>query len=299
MSGGKCSAIKPGTAWWLQSLTAHRARQHPRAMLPLLAESTPATIPELTEALTRGLQAQGLIPRQVVAEGGVFPKIERLRIDLTEARLTRQIRPPQVSGQPGPTVEVAQFELVGTPIYFETTALELRLVAEQVKSRLQMDAGRGSLVLESAATGTASVEIAREALEALLHQIAVEAAGKQGLEVRKTSLSFTQEGPRTVSFRAEVTAKVFVMSATLALTGRLSIDEQMNARISDLVLDGDAMILKLAGGYARPHLDRLEGRVFPLLAFAAGGLKLEDVVLTVGTTLKVQARLGAARLPVT
>jgi hypothetical protein len=80
----------------------------------------------------------------------------------------------------------------------------------------------------------------------------------------------------------------------LALTGRFTIDEQLNARLSDLSLDGDGMILKLAGSYARPHLDRLEGRVFPLLAFTPGGLALRDVKLTAGENLMVSARFGAA-----
>jgi hypothetical protein len=143
------------------------------------------------------------------------------------------------------------------------------------------------------------VEATREALEALIHALAVEAAAKQGLEVKKTNLTWTQEGPRTVAFRAEVTAKVFVMSATLALTGRLTIDEDFNARLSGLSLDGDGMILKLAGSYARPHLDRLEGRVFPLLAFTAGGLRLRNVELTAGATLHVRTEFGAAEQPIT
>jgi hypothetical protein len=97
-----------------------------------------------------------------------------------------------------------------------------------------------------------------------------------------------------VSFRAEVTAKVFVMTAALALTGRIAIDDALNAKISDLKLDGDGMILKLAGSFAKPHLDRLEGRVFPLLAFAPGGLNLRNVEITAGERLRVHAVFGAA-----
>ena len=42
------------------------------------------------------------------------------------------------------------------------------------------------------------------------------------------------------------------------------------AKVRVLSLGGDAMVTKLAGGYIRPHLDRLEGRAFPLLAYFLG-----------------------------
>ncbi len=268
-------------------------------MLPLLAESIPTNASALTEALTRGLQERGVTPRKVEVEGATFPQVETLCIDLSGAQLTREIRFPDAAGTSGNPLEIARLELIGAPVFFEKAPVEVRLVAERVVSHLEMNAGSGCLVLESAAAGTVFVEATRGALEALLHTIAVEAAAKQGLEVKKTKLTFTQEGPRTVAFRAEVTAKVFVMSASLALTGRLNIDDAMNARISDLSLDGDGMILKLASGYARPHLDRLEGRVFPLLAFTAGGLRLRNLELTAGDTLKVRAELGAAEQPIT
>jgi hypothetical protein len=54
------------------------------------------------------------------------------------------------------------------------------------------------------------------------------------------------------------------------------------------------MILKLAAGFARPHLDRLEGRTFPLMTFTPAGLSLRDVEMTVGETLRVSAHFGTA-----
>lgn len=263
-------------------------------MLPLFAQATPTTIPEFTEALTCGLQQHGVTPRRIEGQGAAFPDFDLLRVDLTESQMTRELRPPPVSATTGDVVGIAHFELLGAPLYFEKAPLELHLIAEGVKARLTMNDGRGCLVPESAAAGNVSVQIARAALEALLHSIAVEVAAKQGFEVRKTRLSLTQDGPLAVSFRAEVTAKVFVMSAMLALTGRLMIDDELNARISGLALGGDGMILKLAGGYARPYLDRWEGRVFPLLAFTFGGLKLRNVELTAGDNVLVRAQFASA-----
>ncbi len=263
-------------------------------MLPLSAEATPTTPTELTEALRRGLQEQGLNPQAIDARGDALSGVETLRIDLTGTQFTRAFRSPRAEAAGNNAVEIAQFDLLGAPVYFEKAPLEVRLTAAGVKAGMDVMDGHGALVLKSATSGTVSVEASREALETFLNSLAVEAAAKQGFEVRKTRLTFTQESPRAVAFRAEVTAKVFVMTAALALTGRLVIDDELNARISNLALDGDGMILKLAGSFAKPHLDRIEGRVFPLLAFTPGGLRLRDVELTAGERLLVRAQFGTA-----
>lgn len=263
-------------------------------MLPLSSEKTPAAAQELAEALNGGLVARGITPRSVEATGDAFPKLNTLSIDITGAQLGRDARLPAITGTAGGGVQVERFDLIGAPLFFEKTALELRIAATQLKSHFLGGPGDGALVMDSADTGTVSVAVAKEALEALVQLLAAEAASKQGIEVRKTNLTFTQEGPRAVLFRAEVTAKVFVMTAKLSLSGRAEIDGDLNARFSGLTLGGDAMITKLAGGYLRPHLDRLEGRVFPLLAFSLGGLKLQDVEILVGPTIEIRARLGTA-----
>jgi hypothetical protein len=262
-------------------------------MLPISAEKIPTSSAELADALTRGLQKHNVTPRGIEARGS-FPAIEALSVDLSGSQLTRDLRPPGALDSSGSALEIGALELVGAPVNIEQAALEVRLSAQGVKARIQLGEPDGWLVVDSAAAGTLSVQIARETLEAVVHALAVGAAAKQGVEVRKTKLTFTQEGPRAVSFRAEATAKVFVMSATLALAGRLDIDDELNARVSQLKLDGERMILSIAGNFARPHLDRLEGRVFSLRDFTPGGLKLRDVELTAGDVLQVRAQFGAA-----
>ncbi len=274
-------------------MTLARPAPDGAAMLPLAADQTPATAAELAQALERGLLAHGLTPRRVAVEGGAFPRIERFRLDLTDAHFARNLRPPPLTATSGDPVSIADFAVVGDPFFFEKTPATLRMEAREVQARLVGDADGRRLALESAESGTFSLQIARSELEALVHGLAAEAAAKQGLEVRQTSLAFTQEGPRGVSFVAEVTAKIFVMSAALALSGRLTIDDELNARVSGLSLGGDAMVTKLAGSFIRPHLDRLEGRAFPLLAYTAGRLKLREIELVAGPTLEIRARFGS------
>ena len=261
-------------------------------MLPFSADKNAASAEEFSDALSSGLLARGITPRSVQATGDAFPRLTSLTIDLAEAQLTRDLRLPTTTGEAVSAVEIDRFELTGVPLYFEKTPLELRVTAEKVKSHSVGNPGDGALVLDSAGAGTVSIKVATAALEALLQSVASAAAAKQGLEVRGTTLTLTQEGPRAISFRADVTAKIFVMTAALSLTGRIEIDGELNARFAGLALGGDAMVTNLAGGFLRPHLDRLEGRAFPLLTFSLGGLKLQDVEFLVGPELEVRARLG-------
>jgi hypothetical protein len=274
-------------------LDAERLALDGRSMLPISGETFPATADELAAALRRGFEAGSVTPRAIAAEGA-FPQMSRLSIDLTGAQLTRHEVPRSLEGEGSTTLSAEEFEMFGEPLYFEKTAIEARLEGKGVTAQVVGNPQKGSLVLKQAASGTVSVKAAIEALEGLLQSFAAEAASKQGVDVKKTKLTLTQEGPRAVAFRAEVTAKVFIMSAALALTGKLEIDDEFNARLSSLGLDGDAMVTNLAGGFLKPRLQQLEGRAFPLLAILPSGLHLRDIQVTVAPALQIQARFGDA-----
>jgi hypothetical protein len=260
-------------------------------MLPLAAETLPSTTTDLTAALQRGFEGHGLSPRKIVAQGGDFPHIAELRIDLTGSKIGKENLPGAVAGD-GLGLTIDQFALFGEPVYFLNTPLNVRIDAEKAKMVIAGTPQAGSLKLETAEAGTVAVSTTVEALEELLLSVVSEAAEKQGVAVKGTKLTLHQEGPRAITFRAEVTAKVFIMSATLAVTGRLDVDAAFNARLSSLALDGDPMVTGLAGSFLRPRLQQLEGRTFPLLAFSPGGMKLRDIEMSVKPDLRLQARFG-------
>ena len=260
-------------------------------MLPISADTFPVSSEELTAALERGFGSGGVKPVTIAAEGA-YPQLAKLSVDLSGVQLTRDDRLHGFSGSSAGTVTIGRLEMFGEPLYFEKAPVNARLEGETVEMKVTGEPKVGSLMLESAGKGTVSILVTIEALEGLLQSLAGEAAAKQGIEVKKTKLTLHQEGPRAVSFRAEVTAKVFIMSAALALTGRLEIDDEFNARLSSLGLDGDAMVTNLAGSFLKPRLQQLEGKVFPLFAFLPGGIKLRDIQVSVAPALHVQARFG-------
>jgi hypothetical protein len=231
-------------------------------------------------------------PQAITAQGTDFPQLTGLSIDLTNAQFSRDSRAVGATDTDGSPLSVAQLALFGEPLFFEKTPVTVRLDAEGVEMRMVGPAEAASLKVASASRGTVLVKVGLEALEGLLQSVVTELAAQKGIDVKKTKLTLTQNGPRAVGFRAEVTAKVFVMSASLALTGRLDIDDAFNARVSSLALDGDAMVTNLAGSFLRPRLQELEGRVFPLLAFSPAGLQLRDVEVAVTPDLQLRAQFG-------
>ena len=259
-------------------------------MLPLAAEKFPVTPDELAAAVTAGFAARGVEVESLRAEGAALSELAVLTVGLTGARFTRGFR---ISSKPvtdAAAVLIERLEITGAPLEFEGTPLSVRVEAERAELRFAGEPGDGALVLAGAASGSVVLAVAQSALENLLHRLAKDAAEKQGVEVKKTTLELTARGPRALAFRCAVTAKMFVLSADLSLSGNLDVDDQLNARVSGLTLGGDAMITKLAAGFVRPQLDKLEGRVIPLLAMAPGGLQLRDVEISTREGLEVRAK---------
>jgi hypothetical protein len=263
-------------------------------MLPLSGESFPSTSQELVAAIQRGFEEQGIETRSVEAKGGGFPAIESLTLDLTGAKAARNVRMPSLDlASEGGGLRAEKFEMRAEPFYFEEAPFELHVDASRAAFSFAGTPGEGTLVLNDADDGSLSISAAIEDLEALLHGILGELAEKQGVEVRETHLELKNQGPRTLTFRGEVTAKMFIMTAALTLSGQIDVDAGLNARFSGLTLSGDGMITKIANGFIRPKLDLLENRVIPLLAFSLGDLRLRDINVSTGERLLVRAVFGS------
>lgn len=262
-------------------------------MLPLNAPPLPVSAESLSRALRDGL-AQHHLPARDVAASGEWPRLDSLRLDFTGLALTRAQRPTIAHGAGEGGIAVADFTLLAAPLHFEKTPMELSLRATQAAFTFaQSAAGETLLALADATHGELALEVRRDALEALLHGLATDAAAEHGVDVKKTRLELTTRGPRELAFRAEVTAKMFIATATVSLSGDIGVDEQLEARISNLRFSGDGMIAKAASGFIRPHIEKLEGRKFPLMAFSLGNIKLRDLQLRGGDSLRLTAQFGS------
>jgi hypothetical protein len=266
-------------------------------MLPLAGSSLPDSTDSLTQALRDGLAQHAIGAREIVASGP-WPKLDSLRLDFTGLALTRAQRLPGAKTPDAASVRVADFALIAAPLRFENAPIELSLCAKQAAFGFSESAdGSRMFALTDAAHGDLALEVRREALETFLHGLAVEAASEHGVDVKKTRIELTARGPRELSFRAEVTAKMFIVTAAVTLSGELAVDDQLDARLSNLRFGGEGMIANAAGGFVRPHLEKLEGRSFPLMAFSLGSIKLRDLQLFGGDSLRLTAQFGSDSAP--
>jgi hypothetical protein len=262
-------------------------------MLPLAGARIPDSPEALAAALHAGLTAQGLPPREVAARGA-WPSLDLLRIDLTGAQIPRT-RPQSPAGEPcGTGCTAARFELIATPAHLESAPVHVSLLA--VAAEFDFTAAENDtslLLIRRAAQGDVTLEVSTADLERLVQTHAANAAREHGADIKSVRIRFDARGPRALSVTAEVTAKVFIATATLTLSGDLDLDDQLNARLSNLRFAGDGMVASLAGGFIRPQLAALEGRTFPLLSFALGEIRLRDVQVQVGDTLRLAAQFGS------
>ena len=225
-------------------------------------------------------------------------KIERLCIDLTGARLEPEtcVSPRPGAAVSGDEIRAAQpSRLEPLPLYLEALPVRLRLTVRAAAfACAPAEGGKSMLALQRAADGRLEIEISRVALEQFLHSLAVEAGAKQGADIKETHLELISRGPRSLSFRAEVTAKMFIMKAAVTLSGDLEVDDTLALRVSKLALGGNAMATGIIGKFARPYFDRLQSEPISLAALSLGDVKLRDVELASGETLRLQAlRFGS------
>ena len=154
-------------------------------------------------------------------------------------------------------------------------------------------AGTPLLMLRKASDGHVRLRVARKELDKLLLTAAKEAAIKQGVTITQTTLDLRQIDDHTVHLAVNLTAKKMIVKAALRMEGRLTIDEELIARLSGLACEGEGVLAKLACGALRPHLQQLENRPLPLTALSLGDVRLHDLNVRVDDGLDVNAKFGS------
>ena len=262
-------------------------------MLPLAGPQFPASSEELAAALRAGFHARDLPAREVRATGE-WPHLAALDIDLTGAPFSRATPLPKAGAAAQPGVWIDQLTISAAPCYFEKTPARLDLRASKAECGFARDAsGAAFLALLRTSAGTLALEVQRADLESALKTFAASFLEKQGAQVKSAQLELLDRGPQSLGFRVEITAKAFVMTARVVITGQLDLDDQLNLRIRNLATSGDGMIASIASGFLRPRFVEIESRTIPLAAYSFAGVALHGVRLSGGDSLRIEAQFGA------
>ena len=268
-------------------------------MFPLTGKNFPDTAEDLASAIQGALAQVLTLPKKdsaVTAEGGKFPKVKKLKINLSGASVSAAEPPPKpkATGRREPGVEVDQLEVVGQPIKYEQNKLDLHLNATGVKFDYGRDKkGQPLLVLADAKDGHVEAKISKADIEALARAAAELAAKQQGIKIEGLDLTLTSQGPRSLAVDARVKAKKMVVSGVIHIKGKVDVDDEMNATVSGLECKGEGVIGTMVAGVVQGKLKPYEGKVFPLMTFSLGDVALRDLKIDVKNTVKVSADFGS------
>lgn len=266
-------------------------------MFPLNTASLPATAVDLARAINDSLRSVFTVAHDPVEIRDLsYPHLAALDVSLDGAKLPE--RPPAIpslAAKPTPALTVGSFNAGGRGMSVGPAAIDFALAAKGVELYQAQDpAGQIVLVLHNAAEGHVEASISEADLERLIAEVASTEAGKHGVNIDSVRLSLRSQSPRSLAAEVGLRAKKLFLSTSLRITGQLDLDEELNARVSGLDCIGDGAMAAVACGVLKPHLQKLNGRVFPLMSLPLGEARLRDVRLTVGEKLSVTAEFGSA-----
>ncbi len=265
-------------------------------MLPLHSATFPATAAELKALLNRSVQElfEGA-PDAVAVEDLAYPELRALTLTLDGASLRpNPPRPPALAGATSPALTAESLQLAAAPLRLGPVGLQVRLAAEDVALHQGRDAaGEIMLVLQSAKNGTVEISAPATEVEQAIAALAKAEAGKHGVTIEEVKLHARSRDERSVDAEVQVLARKLFFRTTVRIRARLELDDDLNARLSEVSCEGEGAIGSVACGVLEPHVRKLDGRVFPLMALPLGEIKLREVRLAAGDQLRVSAEFGA------
>lgn len=263
------------------------------------AAQMPQTPQELSDALTAGWKQSIWLPEPAQAisiEGGTYPSIGTLRIDLSDGRLRTSKGKDRikVNDRVEQDLKVGHLEVRGQPLLLRRARINMSLVADGAQIDLERDRrGRPVMMLADARAGSLSFDITQADAESLLLQNARESASRYGINIERMRLKVTPETPRSVQASLHVSTWVGPIPAGMLFKAHVTVDDSMNARITGLTVDGDEALGPLIVGFLRPSLANYNGKTRPLVSFPAGNLQLRDVAVRVDNSLHLTAAFGS------
>jgi hypothetical protein len=266
-------------------------------MFPLKTANLPSNSADLAGLLNKSLRDLFHLTRDPVELREVsYPHLAELFVTLDGAQLHGQPPPmPSLAGELVPALTIDSFRVKGLGMSIGPAAVDFALEAQALDLHRAPDAdGNVVLVPHSATQGRIEVAASSADIEALIEEVAKAEAGKHGVTIDSVQLSLRSNSPRSLAAEVRLRAKKLFLSASIRITGQVDLDEALNAKISGLDCTGDGALAGIACGVLKPHLQKLNGREFPLMSLPLGEICLRDVRIAAGDKLSVAAEFGAA-----
>ena len=261
--------------------------------------SMPADREQLTAALIDGWKRSINLPdpdKVITIEGDAYPTLRALQIDLSggELKTSQKKQKVRLSNNVEGSLAVDHLEVRGQPLLLQNAKLNVSIVADNAQLDLERGKkGRPLMMLADARSGTLQFDVSQRDVQELLLKNARDLAGKYGVKVEETKLTLTPETPRSIGARLHILTKVGFVPAGMLFKAHVTIDDQMNARITGLTVDGDEALGPIIVGLLRPALLDYNNKTRPLVSFPAGKLQLRDIAVRVDDSLHLKASFGS------
>jgi hypothetical protein len=268
-------------------------------VFPFAAEDLPDNAGDFAAAMSRGYRKAIKLPDDssvVTAEGGVYPKVDSLKIDVCDAVIDpeRKARKPSDRKPTAPALDAAHFEMLGHRMSVERAIVNMDLTATDARLLLaQDDKGKPLLVLGGAKNGRMSMEVTLDDVERLLLVAARKGGRSYGLAVDRARLDITvDETGHVVRVDLKLSTRLGPVPAGLRLRARLDIDDKLNGKLSELAVTGDDVLGPLMSGLIRPFLAKYNGTTRPLMNFPATEMRLRGIEIAADRSIRVKADFG-------
>jgi hypothetical protein len=269
-------------------------------MFPLHTETLPSSASELERLLNESLQRifETESDPATVSDHS-FPRLYEIDISLDGARLRPETpRPPIISGPVSPALEIDQLIVSASPLSMGPVALSLSVSANNVQVAQSKDSNEQIVLsLKKVTEGIIKISMWQSDIAKLVTTLAQSRASKQGITIDGVQLTLRQESTHSLAVEIHLRARKLFLGASLRVTGQLDLDDQLNLKVSGLNCAGDGGVSALACGILKPHLQKIDGREFPLMSLPLGEIQLRDVrLLADDDKLSVTAEFGSVRI---
>ncbi len=267
-------------------------------MFPLAGKDFPKSADDLAAAIEAALADVFSLPGKkaaVTASGGTYPALKAVKVNLDGATVTATEPPPKPLsvGKRHPGVTVEKLDVSARPVEYQKAQLNLKVSGTGLTFEFGRDAEkRPLLVLRDAEKGKVEASIAKDAIQSLLLAAATAAAEEQGVGIQDLHVDLASDGPRSVAATVRIKAKKLMMSGVIVVTGRLDVDDDLNATVSNLACTGEGVVGGVAAGMIKKHIAPFDGTTVPLMAFSLGDVRLRDLKIAVGNDVEVSAAFG-------
>ena len=266
-------------------------------MFPLNTVTLPSSAETLERLLNESLRRIFEVDIDPVSvRDASYPHLAQINVSLDHARLrSNPPRPQVISGKSSPALQIDHLSLRAANLSIGPATIDLSLSARDVDLVQGKEAADEIVLsLQNAAEGNIEISASLADLEKVIAKVAKNEAGKHGVTIENVQLTAREKSAHSLEAEVRLQARKLFMSASIRVTGQLVLDDELNAKISGLACKGDGAIASVACGVLTPHLQKLNGREFPLMSLPLGEVRLRDVRVSVTDKLSVTAEFGSA-----